>query len=98
MAGRKVGVGYNDSQNSLLAFTQATSLSGYSWSRDGGRTFRDGGPLPNAPGYVNLGDPWLTSDRAGRMYYANLAITPNYNLGVSVARSTYGGRSWSDPV
>jgi hypothetical protein len=98
VAGRNVAVGYNDSQNSLLAFTQATSLSGYSYSRNGGRSFRDGGPLPNAPGYVNLGDPWLTSDRAGRMYYANLAITPNYNLGVSVARSTNGGRRWSAPV
>jgi hypothetical protein len=98
VAGRNVAVGYNDSQNSLLAFTQATSLSGYSYSRDGGRTFRDGGPLPNAPGYVNLGDPWLTSDRAGRMYYATLAITPNYNLGVSVARSANGGRRWSAPV
>jgi hypothetical protein len=98
VAGRNVAVGYNDSQNSLLAFTQATSLTGYSYSRDGGRTFTDGGPLPNAPGYVNLGDPWLTSDRAGRMYYATLAITPNYNLGVSVARSTSGGRRWSNPV
>jgi hypothetical protein len=98
VVGRNVAVGYNDSQNSLLAFTQATSLSGYSFSRDGGRTFRDGGPLPNRPGYVNLGDPWLTSDRAGRMFYATLAATPNFNLGVSVARSTTGGRSWSDPV
>jgi hypothetical protein len=98
VAGRNVAVGYNDSQQSLLFTTQGSSLSGYSYSRDGGRTFTDGGPLPNRPGYVNFGDPWLTSDRAGRMYYATLAGTPNYNLGVSVARSTNGGRSWSDPV
>jgi hypothetical protein len=98
VVGRNVAVGYNDSQNSLLAFTQGTSLSGYSFSRDGGRTFTDGGPLPNAPGYVNLGDPWLASDRAGRMYYATLAGTPNFNLGISVARSSNGGRRWSDPV
>jgi hypothetical protein len=32
------------------------------------------------------------------MYYATLAITPNYNLGISVARSTNGGRRWSDPL
>jgi hypothetical protein len=44
---------------------------------------------------VNLGDPWMTSDRAGRMYYATLAATPNFNLGVSVARSTDGGRTWT---
>jgi hypothetical protein len=37
---------------------------------------RDGGPLPNRPGYVNLGDPWMTSDRAGRMDYATLASAP----------------------
>jgi hypothetical protein len=29
------------------------------------------------------------------MYYATLAATPNFNLGVSVARSTDGGRSWT---
>ena len=98
IAGGNVAVGYNDSQHSLLATTQGTSLSGYSYSRNGGRTFHDGGALPNRPGYVNLGDPWMTSDRAGRMYYATLAATPNFNLGVSVARSTNGGRSWSAPV
>ena len=97
VAGRNVAVGYNDSQQSLLFTTQGSSLSGYSYSRDGGRTFTDG-PLPNRPGYVNLGDPWLTSDRADRMYYATLAATPNFNLGVSVARSTNGGRSWSAPL
>ena len=96
--GRNVAIGYNDSQQSLLFTTQGTSLSGYAYSRDGGRTFTDGGALPNRPGYVNFGDPWLTSDRAGRMYYATLAGTPNFNLGVSVARSTNGGRSWTDPV
>jgi hypothetical protein len=95
VAGRNVAVGYNDSQQSLLFTAQGTSLSGYSWSRDGGRTFTDGGPLPDRPGYVNLGDPWMTSDRAGRMYYATLAATPNFNLGVSVARSTDGGRTWT---
>jgi hypothetical protein len=98
VAGGNVAVGYNDSQQSLLFTTQGASLSGYSWSRDGGRTFHDGGALPNRPGYVNFGDPWLTSDRAGRMFYATLAATPNFNLGVSVARSTNGGRSWSPPL
>jgi hypothetical protein len=98
VAGRNVAVGYNDSQQSLLFTTQGSSLSGYSYSRDGGRTFTDGGPLPNRPGYVNFGDPWLTSDRARRMDYATLAGTTNFNLGVSVARSTNGGRSWSAPL
>ena len=39
VAGRNVAVGYNDSQQSLLFTTQGSSLSGYSYSRDGGRTF-----------------------------------------------------------
>jgi hypothetical protein len=39
VAGRNVAVGYNDSQQSLLFTTQGTSLSGYSWSSDGGRTW-----------------------------------------------------------
>jgi hypothetical protein len=49
VAGQHVAVGYNDSQHSLLATTQGTSLSGYSWSRDGGRSFHDRGALPNRP-------------------------------------------------
>jgi hypothetical protein len=49
VAGRNVAVGYNDSQHSLLATTQGSSLSGYSWSRDGGRSFHDGGALLNRP-------------------------------------------------
>jgi hypothetical protein len=49
VAGQRIAVGYNDSQHSLLATTQGTSLSGYSWSRDGGRTFHDGGALRTGP-------------------------------------------------
>jgi hypothetical protein len=54
--------------------------------------------LPNAPGYVNLGDPWMASTRGGRCFSATLAITPESNLGVSVARSGNGGRTWTNPV
>jgi hypothetical protein len=96
--GNKVAVGYNDSQQTLLFLTAASSLSGFSFSTDGGRTFRDGGALPNAPGQVNLGDPWLASDRSGRFYYATLALDQFINLGVSVTRSDNGGRTWRAPV
>jgi hypothetical protein len=96
--GRNVAVGYNDSQHTLLFLTAASSIVGFSYSTDGGRSFHDGGALPNAPGQVNLSDPWMASDRAGRFYYATLAFDQYINLGVSVARSDNGGRSWRTPV
>jgi hypothetical protein len=99
VAGARVAVGYNDSQQTPLFFEAGSDLSGYSYSSDGGASFSDGGALPNAPEFVNLGDPWLTSDRAGNMYYATLALDVfNFNLDVSVAKSSDGGRSWSAPV
>jgi hypothetical protein len=96
--GRKVAVGYNDSQKTLLALTAGSNLTGYSFSTNGGRSFTDGGVLPDAPGYVNIGDPWMASTRGGRFFYATLAFTPEFNLGVSVARSGNGGRTWTDPA
>ena len=96
--GNRVAVGYNDSQQTLLFLTAASSITGFSFSTNGGRTFRDGGALPNAPGQVNVGDPWMASDRAGRFYYATLAFDQYVNLGVSVARSDNGGRTWRDPI
>jgi hypothetical protein len=98
VAGSKVAVGYNDSQQALLLLTAGADLSGYGYSTDGGATWTDGGTIPNATGLVNLGDPWLTSDRAGNMYYSTLAIDAFTGLDVGVARSTNGGRTWSSPV
>ena len=99
VAGRKVAVGYNDSQQSLLRMTAGSNLTGYSYSRNGGRTFTDGGTLPNAPEFMNFGDPWMGSDRAGTMYYSTLALEGfSGNLEVAVARSTNGGKTWSTPV
>jgi hypothetical protein len=99
VSGSNVVVGYNDSQRTPLFFEAGSDLSGYSYSTDGGATFHDGGDLPNAPEFVNFGDPWLASDRAGNMYYATLAFDAfNFNLDVAVAKSTDGGKTWSDPV
>jgi hypothetical protein len=99
VAGSHVAVGYNDSQATGLALTAGSSLTGYSYSTDGGATFTDGGPLPNRPEFVNFGDPWLASDRAGAMYFSNLAFDVfNQNLDVAVAKSTDGGQTWGSPV
>jgi hypothetical protein len=99
VSGQNVVVGYNDSQHTGLFLTAGSGLSGYSYSSDGGASFTDGDVLPNAPEFVNLGDPWLTSDRAGNMYYSTLAFDLfNFNLDVSVAKSTDGGTTWSEPV
>src|SRR3954447_15885405 len=99
VSGKNVAVGFNDSQHSLIFITAATNSNGYGYSRDGGKTFTDGGEVPNRPGYINLGDPWLGSDRGGRMYYSSLAINGQTgNLEIGVARSGTGGRTWSTPT
>ena len=87
------------SQQTGLALTAASDLTGYSYSTNGGVSFTDGGVLPDTREFVNLGDPWMASDRAGAMYYSTLAIDFfNFNLDVVVARSTNGGKTWSAPV
>jgi hypothetical protein len=96
VSGSNVAVGFNDSQQSLLALTAGSNLSGVSYSTDGGQTFTDGGTLPNAPGKNNFGDPWLATDKNGTMYYSNLVFDlANFNLLVGVAKSTDGGKTWS---
>ena len=99
VAGRNVAVGFNDSQQALFALTDGFDLTGYAYSSDGGRRFTDGGTLPNPLNFVNAGDPWLASDRSGRMYYGTLTYGGNVgNLEIAVARSSNGGRSWSTPT
>jgi hypothetical protein len=99
VAGSHVAVGYNDSQQTGLALTAGSNLTGYSYSADGGASFTDGGTIPNTPEFVNFGDPWLASTRAGDMYYSTLALDMfNFNLDVVVAKSTDGGKTFGTPV
>src|SRR5215831_11646097 len=99
VAGSHVAVGYNDSQQTGLFLTAGSSITGFSYSADGGAHFTDGGALPNTPEFNNLGDPWLASTRGGAMYFSNLAFDSlNQNLDVSVAKSTDGGKTWGPPV
>ena len=97
--GSHVAVGYNDSQVTGLFLTAGSTLNGYSYSTNGGRTFTDGGALKDAPEFVNFGDPWMASAPNGTMYYSTLADDAfNGNLDVAVAKSTNGGRTWGLPV
>lgn len=99
VSGNRIAVGFNDSQRALSTLTDGLDLTGYGYSSNGGRTFTDGGTLPNPLNFVNFGDPWMTSDRAGRMYFGTLTYGGNVgNLEVGVARSFDGGRSWSAPA
>jgi hypothetical protein len=98
VSGQHVVVGYNDSQQGLLFLTAGANLTGYSYSSDGGTSFKDGGTLPNKPGSINLGDPWLGTDRSGRFYYSTLLIDgTTFNLNVGVGTSTDGGRTFAAP-
>jgi hypothetical protein len=99
VAGSNVAVGYNDSQTTLPTLTAASTLTGYSYSTNGGATFTDGGSLQNRPEFINLGDPWLGADRAGAMYFGNLSLDfVNQNLDIAVAKSTNGGKTWGLPT
>jgi hypothetical protein len=99
VVGKNVVVGYNDSQQALLAQTNGIDLSGYAYSVDGGATFTDAGTIPNLPNFMNIGDPWLAADRAGNVYYSTLAFGGDAgNLEIGVAKSTNGGKTFSAPV
>lgn len=99
VAGHNVVVGYNDTQTTGLALTAGSDIDGYSYSADGGASFTDGGVIRNAPQFTNFGDPWLTSDRTGAMYYSTLALDGfSGDLDVAVAKSSDGGKTFGTPV
>jgi hypothetical protein len=91
-----VVVGYNDSGE----FTRHNSMTGYSYSLDGGRTFTDAGVLKPVKGGRNLGDAAVASDREGNFYFATLALDANARSYVGVARSkkTKGEVTFETPV
>jgi hypothetical protein len=99
VSGNNVVIGYNDSQKTLPALTAGSDITGYSYSSNRGATWTDGGALPNAAGGVNLGDPWLATDRAGRFYFSTLMFAPGtLELNIGVARSSNGGKTFSPPI
>jgi hypothetical protein len=108
-------IGFNDSGSfvatSFLAASPSGSLSfnGWSYSRDAGATFTDGGPLladPIPAGLANFnlfGDPVVGCSNRRYFYYASLAELISADLatvtsGISVSRSSNGGRAWDSTV
>jgi len=81
-----------------------TGSSGFSASNDNGQTWYSGvipfpsvNPAGTTQGFlVSGGDPAVVFDRAGVVYYAQITFNRDDDTnGVTVARSTNGGYSWS---
>jgi hypothetical protein len=113
--GRNAVVGFNDSGSfvatAFLGASPSGSLSfdGWSYSRNAGASFTDGGPIladPVPPGqaFFNLfGDPVAGCTSSRYFYHAALAEQVSSDLttatsGIAVSRSASGGRAWEDTV
>jgi hypothetical protein len=91
-------VGAND-------YRLGTGSSGFYATTDGGKNWYDGIiPFPSVPaaqsrgeGYlISGGDPVIAFDRAGIVYYSNIAFFRGDDTnGLFVSRSTNGGFTWS---
>lgn len=100
--GSLVVVGYNSSRQAGLVGSGAiTSLSGYAYSTDGGRSFVDGGFVPASGTFVLQGDPALGFDNSGNLYYASLLEDASSNcsyIGVNKSTSTSPSVAFGGPV
>jgi N-acetylneuraminic acid mutarotase len=95
VSGSHLVAGFNDDGQ----FLSTQSLTGYSYSTDGGQTWTDGGVIPAIPkGGQTIGDPDVKADRAGIFFFATLAIEPDGTSIVGVSKSTDGGKTFSVPV
>ncbi len=90
--GRYMVAGWNESFDPGVP----RSFSGYGYSSDGGKTWTDGGTLPHRLATdFTLGDPCLAADDEGHFYYASLYSADGTQLGVSVSRGRFRGRSFA---
>jgi hypothetical protein len=99
--GHNVLVAYNDSGSFLETFPIpgiGLSFNGYSVSSDGGRTFTDQGFLNPGPSLFNFlgGDPVAICTDEKTFYQSSIFQT--LTTGVSVSKSTDGGKTFADPV
>ena len=96
---QNVVVGYNSSANQTFTFgpplvRTAWTISGYSTSNDGGKTWASGFIPPSPGATFTFGDPSLGVDRAGNFYYATLGADPSLNTTIQVNKSTDGGHTF----
>lgn len=88
VAGSRIIVGYNDGDGTN------DSLTSYSFSHDGGATWRNGVLPPYASGGANFGDPVVAAGPNGEFYFCTLAANALGFSTIGVARSDDGGRGW----
>ncbi|MGC1448448.1 MAG: sialidase family protein [Candidatus Sulfotelmatobacter sp.] len=107
--GNSVVVGYNDSGSVFetpffFTGTGGQSLSGSSYSTNGGASFTDIGPINPGPNIYNFlgGDPGVNCADAHTFYYTQIFdyFDSSFNpfVAISINTSTDGGKSWGDPV
>lgn len=107
--GNSVVVGYYDSGSVFetpyySTGTGGESVTGASYSTDGGETFTDIGPINPGPELYNFlgGDPVVTCANSHTFYMSQIFDYYDASLNawaaVAVNTSTDGGRTWSDPV
>jgi hypothetical protein len=98
--GNYVVVGYNDVRGFSLP---NVSVSGYSYSSDGGVTWTDGGQLPTAGGLSAVyGDPDVKTwkdpgTQQIYFFYSSIYTTPGGLSSLCVCVSTDHGATWSTP-
>lgn len=95
-------VAFNDSGSvfeTLPIPNLGLSFNGYSNSTDGGRTFTDQGFLNPGPNVANFlgGDPVVACTSESTFYYSSI-FQQGISTGVSVSRSTDGGKTFGNPV
>ncbi|HJT10883.1 MAG TPA: sialidase family protein, partial [Candidatus Nitrosotalea sp.] len=92
VSGNNIVVGYNDNQD-----PNTSTYSGYSYSNDGGKTWTDGGGILPNPGDFDANDPSVAADSSGNFYFSMLVENSTFTK-VGVAKSTDGGKTFSNPV
>jgi hypothetical protein len=103
--GSQIVIGYNDYRGFTNYGTNypGISLSGFSYSNDGGITWNDGGQLPLLTGVDKVwGDPdvktW-TDPGSGQNYffYSSIYVTKDSLYSLCLHVSSDGGATWSTP-